>query len=280
MGKFNLTSDDQYVEDNQVKNIEPNQLQLGLLCLGIMLVVFCLFVLVVYCYFRRRRRRIAREVEEEAMNTQEKEEHLLKTRKERVEREILSITLKEYKANEQERGNANEINDTFIQERTSSTSNMVNLRERNINYETIIETECSICFQAFSKGQEISVSHNPNCHHYFHKDCILDWLARNGRCPSCRRHYLNEEEGEKGKTEIDSLGEGIIRSRDGNDEVSDEENQTMAQVQSSTTSNQYDHSEQESMRGDEYTTERAVESMDSELNYVNIQFPVTISTTE
>lgn len=53
-----------------------------------------------------------------------------------------------------------------------------------------IENMCDICLMGYSVGEEICWSHNKECNHVFHKDCILDWLLRNSSCPLCRRDYL------------------------------------------------------------------------------------------
>ncbi|CAL1156399.1 unnamed protein product [Cladocopium goreaui] len=48
-------------------------------------------------------------------------------------------------------------------------------------------TECAICLgnSCSESGQRESWRSLP-CQHHFHKDCLLEWLARKMRCPLCR----------------------------------------------------------------------------------------------
>lgn len=44
---------------------------------------------------------------------------------------------------------------------------------------------CAICILDYKAGDTLKVL--PNCHHVFHKDCIIPWLTeRSGHCPLCR----------------------------------------------------------------------------------------------
>mmetsp|Transcript_34351 Transcript_34351/g.67578 ORF Transcript_34351/g.67578 Transcript_34351/m.67578 type:complete len:246 (-) Transcript_34351:396-1133(-) len=49
---------------------------------------------------------------------------------------------------------------------------------------------CDIYLCNYEVGEEICSSHNPECRHIFHKDCIIDWLLTRSSCPHCRRSYL------------------------------------------------------------------------------------------
>ena len=53
---------------------------------------------------------------------------------------------------------------------------------------------CTICLNDYVDGDEICCSHNRDCCHVFHRDCILEWLIRHGECPICRQDYLAPEE--------------------------------------------------------------------------------------
>lgn len=62
---------------------------------------------------------------------------------------------------------------------------------------TKAEPECSICLDRFQKGDEVAWSKSPSCNHFFHTDCILQWLSskkRNGTmhdsCPLCRHQII------------------------------------------------------------------------------------------
>jgi len=67
----------------------------------------------------------------------------------------------------------------------------------DIDMETLHgSTTCEICLSTYKVGDEIASSHNDQCIHHFHKDCIIDWLhtrqSSNQRttCPVCRRDFL------------------------------------------------------------------------------------------
>ena len=47
------------------------------------------------------------------------------------------------------------------------------------------QSECAICLSAFERNDEVSPLHC-DVRHYFHTDCIKDWLARNPVCPLCK----------------------------------------------------------------------------------------------
>jgi len=49
--------------------------------------------------------------------------------------------------------------------------------------------QCAICLVDFEQGDEISWSDDDECHHHFHRYCILKWLLRHKDCPTCRRLY-------------------------------------------------------------------------------------------
>ena len=52
---------------------------------------------------------------------------------------------------------------------------------------------CSICCEAYRKGDEIAWSRNEECLHAYHVKCILEWLMENDDCPMCRSNYLCSE---------------------------------------------------------------------------------------
>jgi hypothetical protein len=55
---------------------------------------------------------------------------------------------------------------------------------------------CVICLDEFSTEPDATVLHSPTCSHDYHKDCIMDWLQRNGtrECPCCRVEMITEAE--------------------------------------------------------------------------------------
>lgn len=52
---------------------------------------------------------------------------------------------------------------------------------------------CDICLLAFEKGQIVAWSHNAQCEHAYHLDCITDWLIKQKTCPNCRADYLRQK---------------------------------------------------------------------------------------
>ncbi|CAN1339734.1 NEP1-interacting protein 2 [Linum perenne] len=49
---------------------------------------------------------------------------------------------------------------------------------------------CSICLQDFEQGE--LMRQVPSCGHYFHSDCLDNWLIRNASCPMCRTYVCND----------------------------------------------------------------------------------------
>ena len=61
---------------------------------------------------------------------------------------------------------------------------------------------CIICFDEFITGDVIVWSENKKCEHFYHKDCLIPYLAHNAQpktystlnvtnnpCPTCRQNY-------------------------------------------------------------------------------------------
>lgn len=53
---------------------------------------------------------------------------------------------------------------------------------------------CRICLEEYQVGEEIGWSKNRDCHHFFHKNCLLEWLAIHKECPMCRKSYEIDDE--------------------------------------------------------------------------------------
>jgi len=49
---------------------------------------------------------------------------------------------------------------------------------------------CPICCEDYQKGDDIAWSKNEKCHHAYHVDCLLVWLAQHNDCPMCRESYF------------------------------------------------------------------------------------------
>jgi hypothetical protein len=54
---------------------------------------------------------------------------------------------------------------------------------------------CLICLDELSEA-DATVLHSRTCSHLYHKDCIMDWLQRQGtrECPGCRVAMITEDE--------------------------------------------------------------------------------------
>jgi hypothetical protein len=54
---------------------------------------------------------------------------------------------------------------------------------------------CLICLEEFN-DPDATVLQSPTCSHLYHKDCIMDWLQRQGtrECPGCRVAMITEDE--------------------------------------------------------------------------------------
>ncbi len=55
---------------------------------------------------------------------------------------------------------------------------MVKVNFKNIEYDDL----CSICLSNFD-GKDIKIL---KCNHYFHNDCIVEWLKVKQLCPNCK----------------------------------------------------------------------------------------------
>ena len=58
--------------------------------------------------------------------------------------------------------------------------------------EPIDDNTCAICLDEFFVGDQINDSRE--CHHFFHKDCLLGWLDQHDVCPCCRRNMVTEQD--------------------------------------------------------------------------------------
>ncbi|CBI26636.3 unnamed protein product, partial [Vitis vinifera] len=53
------------------------------------------------------------------------------------------------------------------------------------NAEMYNEISCTICLQDFKDGE--MTRGLPSCRHYFHMECVDQWLTLHGSCPMCRK---------------------------------------------------------------------------------------------
>jgi hypothetical protein len=102
------------------------------------------------------------------------------------EESIFPITLPEENPNSNDEGD-NESNDESIDgdiEDDDEESNGTDLGGTSNSVQL-----CNICLGEYEVGEEIAWSKNDECHHAFHKECLLEWLCRNDTCPICRNTY-------------------------------------------------------------------------------------------
>mmetsp|Transcript_7755 Transcript_7755/g.12309 ORF Transcript_7755/g.12309 Transcript_7755/m.12309 type:complete len:431 (-) Transcript_7755:756-2048(-) len=57
---------------------------------------------------------------------------------------------------------------------------------------------CPICLVEYEKEDVLCWSQNSRCQHYFHRDCMAEWLLRNEECPLCRNNYLGFSDDDEG----------------------------------------------------------------------------------
>ena len=96
--------------------------------------------------------------------------------------------------------------------RRATTKGDVILRSRLGNDEEA-ELMCSICMGDYEFGDSICWSPNPLCPHYYHAECMTEWLCKgHDECPQCRYDYLRgPAKGEKVDSETDtSPGSGEV----------------------------------------------------------------------
>lgn len=87
--------------------------------------------------------------------------------------------------------------------RSITSSSSTNKSRRTCNYVARqissklgnLDDTCGICLMEYEDGEHVGCSHNSECEHHFHKDCILNWLARDhSTCPVCRRDFLKKSD--------------------------------------------------------------------------------------
>ncbi|OEU14457.1 hypothetical protein FRACYDRAFT_165323, partial [Fragilariopsis cylindrus CCMP1102] len=49
---------------------------------------------------------------------------------------------------------------------------------------TLTDNLCSICLCELVDGDIVG---DIPCNHYFHKDCLKEWLMKSNLCPFCRK---------------------------------------------------------------------------------------------
>ncbi len=84
--------------------------------------------------------------------------------------------------------------------------------------------ECCICWEAF-EGDNKKVSVIAKCGHYFHCDCIDDWLANHPTCPMCRCRTNHNQITTLTLAELKKLDSKDLKSRQDNASQTDNQSQ-------------------------------------------------------
>jgi hypothetical protein len=86
------------------------------------------------------------------------------------------------------------------------------------------ENLCSICLLEYNQENEITVL-PCDARHYFHSECITQWLDRHGDCPICKK-VITAEDFNKNKSSTNALE--FLR---GENRISNERNQQNANAE-------------------------------------------------
>lgn len=80
--------------------------------------------------------------------------------------------------------------DDYVGDLDESTTR-VKLPSDAANGNRCVSGMCAICLCPYSSGELITWSPKTACQHAFHKDCIIQWLAKKEelKCPVCRQDY-------------------------------------------------------------------------------------------
>ena len=71
-----------------------------------------------------------------------------------------------------------------------SSTHVILQADKDHNSESM--DSCAICMCSYKEHDEIAWSHNKECRHLFHRECIEQWLSANHEdCPICRKDFLS-----------------------------------------------------------------------------------------
>lgn len=130
----------------------------------------------------------------------------------------LSLSLSSEKEDDDEKEKVTTLPSTLFILDSNSSVDIEQGQINNVDFDNIIEegmtsalqdgkTTCEICLGNYEVGDLIGSSHNNDCIHHFHKDCIVNWLhissggkrhskrkQNNMTCPVCRRDFVSMDD--------------------------------------------------------------------------------------
>lgn len=75
------------------------------------------------------------------------------------------------------------------------------------------ENCCAICLNEYKDDDEVCLSNNRYCNHFFHRACITEWLVTHEECPCCRHFFLFFVENERDLVLFEGRREGERHER-------------------------------------------------------------------
>ena len=64
--------------------------------------------------------------------------------------------------------------------------NEISVTKEHIN----LNLQCPICMEDFVLDEKVK---ELTCHHFFHNDCIVEWLKLHATCPTCRTSFSTSD---------------------------------------------------------------------------------------
>ena len=79
----------------------------------------------------------------------------------------------------------------------------------------VVESRCCVCLEEYAAGDVVKVL--AGCGHWYHAECIDEWLGRHNLCPVCRAPGVDESRGARGASKRNGgagtrAGAGLVPS--------------------------------------------------------------------
>lgn len=76
-----------------------------------------------------------------------------------------------------------------------SAEEISNLNEISVTKEHVnLNLQCPICMEDFVLDEKVK---ELSCRHFFHNDCIVEWLKLHATCPTCRTNLTDAADASK-----------------------------------------------------------------------------------